>query len=88
MTLRQPRYMISPIQTMLQVHLRLFLRLSLHKPLGKFLLLEHLGLLLLLVCLQCGVALCDLHLPRDVAQPGANDVAVPDYGCAAVDCDV
>lgn len=38
--------------------------------------------------LQHLVALRDLHLAGNVAQARADDVAVANDGCAAVDCDV
>lgn len=85
MTLLEP---LAALQTMLEIHLRLFLGLGLRKTLGQLLLLQDLSLLLLAARLQCGVALRELHLACDVAQAGADDVAVPDYGCAAIYGDV
>jgi hypothetical protein len=79
---------LTALQTMLEIHLSLFLGLGLGKALGQLLLLQDLGLLLLVVRLQCGVALRELHLACDVAKAGADDIAVPDYSCAAVDGDV
>lgn len=88
MALRESWDTLSPLQTMLQIHLRLLLCLGLREPLSQLLLLYDVVLLLLLVCLHCCVALRKLHLACDIAQTRADDVAIPNDCCAAVDCDV